>query len=118
MVIETPNWNEDKFGSHIESTNRYFRRRESQKYAPVEGETLANYYTRLSTNIIPSLEETNTGSHIYGRKMWFTHRTPSECWICEELNVLWFMVDILDLLPFKENYQFVTEKGKLTLKPL
>jgi hypothetical protein len=117
-MIDTPDWNKDKFGTDIEGTNRYFKRRESKKYQPIEGETVAGYVRRLTTNIIPQLEETNTGAHIYGRKMWFTHRTPSECWICEELNVLWYMVEVLNLLPFKENYHFQTEKGQLILKAL
>lgn len=117
-MIESPNWNQDKFGAPIESTQRYFKRRESGKYQPIEGETVAGYCRRLSTNIIPQLEETNTSAHIYGRKMWFTHRTPSECWICEELNVMWYMYEILNMMPNNENLVFKTKKGKLTIETI
>lgn len=119
-MIESPNWNLDKFGANIEerNQNRFFKRRESAKYQPIENETIAGYTRRLTTQIIPQLEETNTSAHIYGRKMWFTHKTPSECWICEEINVMWYMVEILSMLPFAENYQFVREKGKLIIKPI
>lgn len=117
-MIETPDWNKDKFGVNVEETNRYFKRRESAKYQPIEGETVAGYTRRLTTQIIPQLEETNTTAHIYGRKMWFTHKTPSECWICEEINVMWYMVEILSMLPFAENYVFARKQGKLVLKAL
>lgn len=116
MAYETPDWNKDKFGTPMEGTKRYYQRRNSGKYQPIEGETVGGYARRLQNQIIPTLEETNTTAHIYGRKTWFTHRTPSECWICEELNVMWYMVEILQMIPTKEDLVFSTKKGKLVLE--
>lgn len=117
-MIETPDWNKDKFGTPMEGTDRYFKRRESGNYQPIDGETLSGYSRRLSNQILPKLEETNTSAHIYGRKTWFTHRTPSECWICEELNVMWYMQEILHMIPQGDDLVFRTTKGKLTLEYL
>lgn len=115
MVIETPDWNKDKFGTTIEGTTNYFRRRDSSKFNPIVGETLAGYNRRLA-NLIKEQEEINTSAHIYGRKTWFTHRTPSECWICNEINMMWTVSDVLSTVPQAEKLVFIDNKGQISLE--
>lgn len=90
-------WSQDRFGRPMEGTPRYGELRGSDKFAPVENETLIGYVLRME-KMIKNQEEVNTTAHIYGRKTWFTHRTPSECWICEDVNAMWQLYTSFALL--------------------
>lgn len=92
-MIETPNWNKDKFGTVIEGTKNYFRHRTEDltSFAPFEGEAIDGYCRRIMEKI-KKWEEVNLEAHVYnGRKMWYTHMNPSGCWICDGINYLWIL---------------------------
>ena len=101
LVIETPNWNRDKFGAEQPAGIQYSgeKRVNALELTPIPGETLAGYNRRI-LNIIQKYENINLDAHSgrAGRKMWFTHRTPSECWICQQNNINWMISDVLDLV--------------------
>ncbi len=120
MTITTPNWNIDKFGEKQGSTLYNHEKRENnQAYTPIEGETLAGYTRRLAT-LIQNLENINLNAHTgrSGTKMWFTHRTPSSCWLCDQLNVMWFIYETLNLVSLSmggETLVFKSKDAKLVL---
>ncbi len=121
MTIETPNWNVDKFGEKQGSTfyNRD-KRENNNAYTPIEGETLSGYCRRMAT-LIQKLEEINLNAHTgrAGTKMWFTHRTPSACWICDQLNVMWFLYETMTLMSNTHpNLIFTNKEGKLLLESI
>ncbi len=69
-------------------------------------------------SLIQKLENTNMDAHTgrAGKKMWFTHKTPSECWICNEINIMWFLYESLNLVSNHQNtLYFTNDNGKLIL---
>jgi hypothetical protein len=123
LVIETPDWNKDKFGANITEGIQYSgeRRTNALEITPIPGETLAGYNRRILA-IIQKYETINLDAHSgrAGKKMWFTHRTPSSCWICNEINIMWMLSDVLDTVASSiggENFTFKDNAGKLILHP-
>jgi hypothetical protein len=114
LVIETPNWNKDKFGEPVETGTDYFKKRETTKFTPIVGETLGGYCRRMQSAIYEQ-EKINITAHTGGRKVWFTHRTPSECWICNDINAMWFLFETMNMMPNKEKLVFQDDKGMLKL---
>ena len=98
MVIEKTNWNLDKFGHPIEGSKNYMRHRKEDlgQFNPIEGESLDTYQRRIM-NKIKQWEEINLEAHVYnGRKMWYTHKNPSGCWICDGINYLWILQETIN----------------------
>ncbi len=52
------------------------------EYKKLEGEDFSEYLTRMSDHIT-SLENLSEG-----HKIWFTHKNPYGCWICDSLLLL------------------------------
>ncbi len=52
------------------------------EYKKIEGEGFDEYLTRMSDHIT-SLENLSEG-----HKIWFTHKNPYGCWICDSLLLL------------------------------
>jgi hypothetical protein len=76
------NWNQDNYGEPLEATGNYAgdrlgRMRATIAFLPIDQETLTNYIERLSKAVY-ELENISIQSHINGKKMWYTHRTPSQ----------------------------------------
>lgn len=120
MVIETPNWNRDKFGE-TQPAGRISSeiRANISEMTPIIGETLGGYNRRIAS-IIKRYEDISADAHTgrAGRKMWFTHRTPSECWICQQINVNWMVSDVLDIVNRAfdgEKWVFKDHKGTMVL---
>ncbi len=91
-------WSKDKFGNHQSANNaRFSEIRTSDKFKPIDREGLHGYYQRL-LKLAAEQENTNLGAHVYGRKMWFTHKNPSECWICQDLNIMWQIITSLSVV--------------------
>ena len=113
-------WSVDRFGNHkAAGDTRYFQPRTSEKFNPIDNETVTGYIRRL-LRLIKEQEDINTSAHIYGRKMWFTHKTPSECWICNEINIMWIQQEVMqriaNILPHPDNTVFKYDaNNKLTL---
>ncbi len=115
-MIETPNWNMDKFGVAQPSGQQYLGKRESEAFTPIENELLSGYCRRLLA-LIQKQETVNTQAHIYGRKTWFTHKTPSTCWLCDDINVMWMMYEVLNLTALANpKLIFKRENNKLILQ--
>ncbi len=113
-------WNYDNYNQRIEesthrneSSFRLYNQRQSIAFMPTEHEHLEQYIQRL-TNAVEELQQISIASHINGKKMWYTHRTPSQCWICEQINISLYSVEILNQLPeeIKKNLQFEYDKSK------
>ncbi len=116
-------WSKDKFGNHQGANlSRFSEIRTSDKFKPIERESLNGYVKRLQ-KLCAEQENTNLGAHVYGRKMWFTHKTPSECWICNDINIMWQLIDTLDAMDTYLQEQddhlfwYITKTGTLILKP-
>ena len=74
-------WNIDNFNKKLEETSNYINLpRQSHSFIPVEKETVDNYMNRLS-KVVEELNQISNNAHIYGKRMWYTHKTPSQCWI-------------------------------------
>lgn len=57
---------------------------------PSNGETLKGYQERLASAI-----EQHRYSYAPQHEKWFTHYSPSPCWICNVLDMLQHICDIL-----------------------
>ncbi len=75
--------------------------RSDLEYAPNEGETLSSYYQRAKI-YVKLTEKKNIQTHINGPKgAWYTHRNPSGCFACEDLNILNVLLRTLDIIQQK-----------------
>ncbi len=117
-------WSLDKFGQAQPPGSLYANQlRKNDIVKPIENETVAGFTTRIM-NMIQKQEEINTQAHIYGRKTWFTHRTPSTCWLCDDINYMWqlfeSLVAICESLPNKgtSHVYTYTNKNHLTVKKI
>jgi len=71
------------------------------EYTPNEGETLSSYYARAKI-YVKMCEKKNIQTHINGPKgAWYTHRNPSGCFACEDLNLLNTLLRTLQLIAEK-----------------
>lgn len=94
MVEDNQPWNQDRFGNHIPSDTRYDKMRDTSNFDAIENETLEGYVDRIY-NWIKNQEQINTTAHIYGRKMWYTHKNPTTCWICDDITIQWKLFEVL-----------------------
>lgn len=87
-------FNRDKYGNNVEATKRYFEKRDEllEQIQPLPGEMLWARIKRLQ-HIAHRWEEINLQSHIYGRKIWFTHKNPSSCWLCDGIIIINVVID-------------------------
>lgn len=88
-------WQRDRYSDRPESQNRYYQVRHSNNFDPVEHERIDTYLQRFA-KFIKEYESINIESHIYGRKIWYTHKNPSGCWMCDSITILWLLFDHLD----------------------
>lgn len=114
-------WSRDRYGNHVESTQRYYQYRKDNllDFQPIDGEA-ADGYTRRIANMLQKWENINTEAHIYGRKMWHTHKNPSGCWLCDGITILWMLYETYNMVcqSLPDNGRFHTfqhKDGKLTL---
>ncbi len=71
------------------------------EYTPNEGETFSSYYARAKI-YVKMCEKKNIQTHINGPKgAWYTHRNPSGCFACEDLNLLNTLLRTLELIAEK-----------------
>ncbi len=57
------------------------------KFAPQEGQTWSSYVDQLAI-YVKYAEEKNTSTHINGpRRAWYTHRSSSSCFMCEDVDL-------------------------------
>ena len=82
---------DEKYKNNPTVADRYYsetwKRRSS--IAPISGETVKNYITRLA-RVIRESEDT-AHSHL----KWHTHQSAGECWICVQIQTLSIIYDIL-----------------------
>ncbi len=71
------------------------------EYAPKKGETYESYYARLKI-YVEYARKKNIKSHISGPKgAWWTHRNPSGCFCCEDMNLMSVMIQTMHLQALK-----------------
>lgn len=113
-------WNIDNFNKKLEESTGYNfnKQRQSSTFIPYEHETLGTYIIRLE-RASEELNEISNQAHIYGKRMWYTHKTPSQCWICEHNNIVSYAIElfqqILDLQPSHKSLTFEQTKFGLRL---
>ncbi len=67
------------------------------EYTPKEGETWLSYYTRAKIYADFNAKK-NIKAHISGPKgAWWTHRNPSGCFCCEDMNLISVLIQTLQL---------------------
>ncbi len=66
------------------------------KCAPKEGQTFEDYAKELLTHV-KYANDKNYQVHIenMGRKSWWTHRSPSGCFMCEDVNLQNVMLNVI-----------------------
>lgn len=89
----------DKYNTNEQTNNssdRYFSSepKHNPSYLPIDGDDLEQYVRRLGITV-RQLSETSTSAHIYGRKVWHTHSSAGDCWICNLRDMLNLEYDIL-----------------------
>lgn len=115
-MIETPNWNQDKFGAYQEEGNRFYKHRIDGliDLQPIDNEIVEGY-TRRIANKIKTIEDTAMEAHVYGRKMWYTHKQP-RCFICDLIATSWLLYEqynmICQALPDKGTKHIFKNNGK------
>ncbi len=80
---------QDRYNSeqtHQEEADLYHKTikrhwRHSEALQPLQNETLSQYVQRMTVTVKELT--TISDAHIYGRKVWWTHSSPSPCWICD-----------------------------------
>lgn len=113
-------WNIDNYANRLEASQGYNldKQRQSVSFIPFVKETFRNYKIRLE-KATEELSNINMQAHVYGKKMWYTHKTPSQCWICEQNNITQYAVELVgqlaDLNPEILEYTFETTKFGLRL---
>ncbi len=76
-------------------------------WLPIKNETILSYYKRLEIYNKINLKH-NVQSHINGTKgAWWTHRNPGGCFMCDDINLLQTMLNVIGNLAKKY------PKGKL-----
>ncbi len=71
------------------------------EFAPSKGQTLKSYDETLKIYYKLCCKK-NIQTHINGPKgSWFTHRNPSGCFACEDMNLMSVMMDVVHLLAIK-----------------
>lgn len=90
-------WNTDNYGDKLEQSRGYNvnTKRATGNFLPTQFELLETYIKRLR-GIHLEMSSVSQTSHINGHKMWYTHRTPSGCWICELDNLGNYAIDIVE----------------------
>lgn len=122
-MIETPNWNQDKFGAYQEEGNRFYKHRVDGllDLKPIDNEIIEGY-TRRIANKLKQLEDVAMEAHVYGRKMWYTHKQP-RCFICDLISSVWLLYEqynmICQALPENGRQHIFRAKGdNFTIQPL
>lgn len=114
-------WTYDIFQNNLEATKNYATKpRISVSFIPTENETLATYTQRL----VQSIEEQtqiSTNAHINGPKgPWYTHKTPSGCFICNQGTIALFSVELIaqvqDAIPRTKDLIFKKYLNQLQLR--
>lgn len=114
-------WTIDNFGKNLEETKNYATKpRQSSSFLPTEGETLEVYFQRL-VNSVEEQYQISTNAHINGPKgPWYTHRTPSGCFICNQATLSQYMESIiesvLDAIPKSKKLVFKKDLQTATMK--
>ncbi len=69
---------------------------------PKKGETFISYYERICT-VIDYAKAKNIKSHISPKNgAWFTHRSPMGCFMCEDMNLIIVLRNVIGLLVSKD----------------
>ncbi len=64
-------------------------------YAPHNNETFTQYHARVSIYARIARDK-NSKTHILnGKKIWYTHRNPMGCFMCEDSNLIQMLVDVI-----------------------
>ncbi len=64
-------------------------------YSPHNNETYLQFHARVSIYARLSRDK-NTKTHITnGKKVWYTHRNPMGCFMCEDSNLIQLLVDVI-----------------------
>ncbi len=64
-------------------------------YAPHNNETFTQYHSRVSIYARIARDK-NSKTHILnGKKIWYTHRNPMGCFMCEDANLIQMLVDVI-----------------------
>ncbi len=67
----------------------YKKDRQDQGYIPSVGESLNAYVGRIR-----SIAEQNRHAYAPQHENWFTHYSPSPCWICNQMDMLDYLVGV------------------------
>ncbi len=69
---------------------------------PTKGETYGEYIVRLEIYCDLAAEKSRK-THIDGpRKAWYTHRSPMGCFMCEHINLVSMMLQVLKITTEKQ----------------
>lgn len=114
-MVENHDWTQDKFGQGIPSGINYDKMRDTNNFNPIENESLHSYTERLYS-WIKNIEEVNLNAHVHGRKVWFTHRNPTSCWLCDTITIHWklheTLIHIRETLPNSGKLHHFKSNGK------
>ncbi len=65
------------------------------KFSPQDGQTWSSYVDQLAI-YVKFAEEKNISTHINGpRRAWYTHRSSSSCFMCEDIDLHHVMLSVL-----------------------
>ncbi len=64
-------------------------------YYPKKDEPWESYIKTLAVHVKMSAKK-NIKCHITGVKQWYTHRNPAGCFMCEDMNLYYTMLDIME----------------------
>ncbi len=122
-MSEPVDWTKDRFGQGIPEGIQYDKMRDNNNFKPIINESLHSYTERLY-QWIKTYEDINLTAHVHGRKVWFTHRNPTNCWLCDYITISWILHETLrniqETLPNdgKDHvFTLINNKVTLLLKP-
>ncbi len=68
------------------------------KFAPIEGQTWSSYAEQLKI-YVKFANEKNISYHINGpRRAWYTHRSSSSCFMCEDVDLEQVMLHTIEMM--------------------
>ncbi len=79
-------------------------------YAPNNDETYLSYHARVSIYARIARDK-NSKTHILnGKKIWYTHRNPMGCFMCEDSNLIQTLCDVLGYIASKTPKEHFLDK--------
>lgn len=89
------NWHIDNYGDKLEQSHGYVQKlRKCKQAIPTQHEPIESYIIRLRQTLEDNGHVSELG-HI-SPKMWYTHKMPQNCWICDSHSIAQTSLDVLE----------------------